>query len=254
MDLAKIRQKARQEQNDPFRPAHSPQPQAEKASAAQRPEEVSDVAPPRPAAMADDFFAETTMPHPVASNLPHQPPRRHAPIDPLGLIMAGRAAAGCDEDMLLSAAEQSGTADDDYEEYLCIRVSDEIYGINIMRIKEIIKPREVTEVPRAPSFVSGVISLRGVIIPVLDLLDRLGLVRESVTGRERVVVVKNDDAYTGLLVDEVIQVVRIAKTSFEPAPAVLEGIDRDFVTGIGRADSRMIILLNLETIADINLL
>src|SRR6185369_5051085 len=140
----------------------------------------------------------------------------------------------------------------DYEEFLCIRVSNEIYGINIMQIKEIVKPREVTEVPRTPSFVSGVVSLRGVIIPILDMNDRLGLVREPATGRERIVVVKHGDDFSGLLVNEVIQVVRIAKDRFESAPAVLEGINRDFVSGIGRADNRMIILLNLETIADIN--
>ena len=142
---------------------------------------------------------------------------------------------------------------DDFEEFLCFRVSDEIYGINIMQIKEIIKPREVTEVPRSPSFVSGVISLRGVIIPIMDMLDRLGLKRGATTGKERVVVVKHNETFTGLLVDEVIQVVRIAKNSFEPAPAVLEAINREFVAAIGRSDGRMVILLNLDTIADINL-
>jgi len=257
MDLAKIRQKARQGEHDPSRPAELPQSLAEKVSVTQRPEEAAPrldkLAPSRSTAMADDFSPDTAAPRAVAPGQSYQPPRRHAPIDPIELILAGRAAAGCDEDLQLTAAEQSRTTDDDYEEFLCIRVSDEIYGVNIMQIKEIIKPREVTEVPRAPSFMSGVISLRGVIIPVLDMLDRLGLRRETVTGRERVVVVKHGEAFTGLLVDEVIQVVRIARTSFEPAPAILEGIDRDFVTGIGRADNRMIIMLNLDTITDINL-
>jgi len=151
------------------------------------------------------------------------------------------------------SGEQSVSVVNDYQEYLCFRVSDEIYGINIMDIKEIIKPREVTEVPRAPSFVSGIISLRGVIIPIIDMLDRLGLPRESVTGRERVIVVRHGEAFSGLLVDEIIQVVTIANDCLEAAPAVLEGIDRDFVNGIGRADGRMIILLNLENVADIHL-
>ena len=80
-----------------------------------------------------------------------------------------------------------------------------------------------------------------------------GLSREQVTGKERVVVVKNGDTYAGLLVDEVVQVVRIPLSSFEPAPAILEGIDRDFVSGIGRAGQQMVILLNVESITDINL-
>jgi purine-binding chemotaxis protein CheW len=148
---------------------------------------------------------------------------------------------------------QTDIEQDSYMEFLCFKVSDEVYGIDIMDIKELIKPREVTEVPRAPSFVSGVISLRGVIIPIIDMLDRLGLARETDTGRERVIVVKQGESFCGLLVDEIIQVVRVVRNDIEAAPTVLEGIDRDFVTGIGRAAGRMIILLNLGNIINIHL-
>jgi purine-binding chemotaxis protein CheW len=99
----------------------------------------------------------------------------------------------------------------------------------------------------------GVISLRGVIIPVLNMRERLGLSREAQKGRERIVIAKRHEGFTGLLVDEVIQVVRIGKEGREPAPAVLEGIDRDFVCGIGRTGAMMIILLNVASITDINL-
>lgn len=257
MDLAKIRNKARQGQSEASHPG-LPKPQGETAAVIQLQEADVDapqsnaIVPAAPLLIEAEPSSQTDAPR---MTMPSPAPHHHrvTPFDPIEAILAGRKAAGCDEDLHLATAEQSQAGAEDYEEFLCIRVSDEIYGINIMQIKEIIKPREVTEVPRAPSFISGVISLRGVIIPILDMLDRLGLRRESVTGRERVVVVKHGEAFTGLLVDEVIQVVRITKTSFEPAPAVLEGIDREFVTGIGRADSRMIILLNLDTIADINL-
>lgn len=181
-------------------------------------------------------------------------PRRRTVSDPVALLLAGREAAGCDEDLQAVSSELSNAPIEEYEEFLCIRVADETYGINIMQIKEIIKPRPVTEVPRSPSFVSGVISLRGVITPIIDLLVRLGLDRESATGKERVVVVKNGNELCGLMVDEVTKVVRIPKNSFEAAPAVLEGIDRDFVKGIGRAEGLMIILLHIEAIADIDLM
>lgn len=173
--------------------------------------------------------------------------------DPLEVILAGRSAAGCDEDLPLASNELDEVSSSSYMEFICFRVSDEFYGINIMDIKEIIKPREATEVPRAPSFVAGVISLRGIIIPIIDMLDRLGLSRETLTGRERVIVVKLKDGLSGLLVDEIVHVVRIEANSIEQAPAILDGIDRDFVSGIGRADGKMIIILNLETVADINL-
>ncbi|HEX9078010.1 MAG TPA: chemotaxis protein CheW [Desulfuromonadaceae bacterium] len=184
---------------------------------------------------------------------PFFPGRRGSPIDPIEAILAGREAAGCGDEPDAMPRELTAPEAEDFEEFLCFRVSDEVYGINIMQIKEIIKPREVTEVPRAPSFVPGVISLRGIIIPILDMSDRLGLRRGAATGRERVVVVRHGEAFSGLLVDEVIQVVRIAKNSVEPPPAVLEDINREFVGGIGRSEERMIILLNLDTITDMDL-
>jgi purine-binding chemotaxis protein CheW len=122
-----------------------------------------------------------------------------------------------------------------------------------MDIKEIIKPREVTEVPRAPHFVSGVLSLRGTIIPIIDMRERLGLACAEPTGKERIVVIKNINSFSGLLVDEVIQVVKVPQDAIEPAPTVLDGIDRDFVSGLGCSDGRLIIILHLENITDINL-
>lgn len=247
MDLAKIRQKAKRLQ-DAHPLVDSPEPLLK--------ENPEPPAQSEKGVLSEHIIQEQRiMEAPVTVNqmLPPSSLRKNTPFDPLQRILAGREAAGCDDDLQVTCTEQVLSATNDYEEYLSIRVSDEIYGINIMQLKEIIKPREVTEVPRAPAFVSGVISLRGVIIPVLDMLKRLGLKRESVTGKERVVVVKHGEAFSGLLVDEVIQVVRIPRDCFEAPPAVLEGIDRDFVSGIGRADNRMIILLNLESIANINL-
>ena len=104
------------------------------------------------------------------------------PRDPLEVILAGRETAGCGEDQSLLSEVQEDAGKETYQEFLCFKVSNEVYGVDIMDIKELIKPREVTEVPRAPSFVSGIISLRGVIIPIIDMLDRLGLEREIGNG------------------------------------------------------------------------
>ncbi len=254
MDLAKIRQKARQELENrqsevaPSISLESPESRAthQDDSLLLRTEEKTPQSENLPVVEAKPLEN-------IQSAYPASPPCRSHLRDPLAVMLAGREAAGCDEESPLVLGEQSPTVADEQQEYLCFRVSDEIYGINIMDIKEIIKPREVTEIPRAPSFVSGIISLRGIIIPIIDMLDRLGLPRETVTGRERVIVVRHGEAFSGLMVDEIIQVVHISKDCLEAAPAVLEGIDRDFVNGIGRADGRMIILLNLENVADIHL-
>jgi len=179
--------------------------------------------------------------------LPGTAPHR-AGYNPLATILSGREEAADVEES--TAFQQQLLSAGDIEEYLCFRVADEEYALSIMAIKEIIKPREVTEVPRMPDFVSGVISLRGVIIPVMDMRLRLSLPVRGAKGRERIIVLRTDAGFCGVLVDEVVQVARIRKTDIEEPPAVLEEIDREFVRGLGHFDNRMIILLNLETIID----
>lgn len=181
------------------------------------------------------------------------PERAATARTPLEAILAGRSAAGCDDESILADDGAGQVVAESCLEFLCFRVSDEIYGVNIMDIKEIIKPRDVTEVPRAPVFVSGILSLRGTIIPVIDMRVRLGLAREEPTGKERIIVIKNNSSFSGLMVDEVTQVVKVRLDAVEATPAVLAGIDRDFISGLGRSDGRLIIILNLENIADINL-
>jgi len=210
MDLAKIRKKSLQAQ---AQLAQNPLPQKVPASVAMHAhqESAEDTSNPD----ETDFFQNITSPITTGYNTLQTQIFSIAPgyekpnivRDPIEVIMAGRSAAGCDEEVALADEEFTIEVASDLE-FLCFRVSDEFYGINIMDIKEIIKPREVTEVPRAPAFVTGVLSLRGTIIPVIDMRLRLGLVRDQLTGKERIVVIKkSNDSFSGLLVDEVIQVV-----------------------------------------------
>lgn len=170
-------------------------------------------------------------------------------FDPAAVILKGRESASFEIEV-----SQQDVLDAASVELLCFRVASEEYAISIMDIKEIIKPREVTEVPRVPGFVRGILSLRGNIIPVFDIKARLGLADGAVSERERIVVVKRENGYAGVLVDEVVQVVRIAEGGIEPPPVVLEGIDREFVLGIGRVSGRMLILLDMEKVLDVGLL
>jgi purine-binding chemotaxis protein CheW len=167
----------------------------------------------------------------------------------LATILAGRELAAAAEEN--SSLQTLAYTADEVEEYLCFRVAHEWYAISILAIKEIVKPRDVTAVPRVPTFILGVISLRGVIIPVMDMRLRLSLPLNPPTGRERIIVLKMETGFCGVLVDEVIQVARIQKSCIEEPPSVLDGIDREFVTGLGYFDSRMLIILNLATILDV---
>lgn len=255
MDLAKIRKKSLQSLIEPdstyvATPCSSP--------------ELITVVPEKTSVTAVspeiDFFQKNSFAPPVASmtTAPQSASVIHqegfaVSCSPLDAILAGRSAAGCDDESILADDVTTEIVAESCLEFLCFRVSNEIYGINIMDIKEIIKPREVTEIPRAPVFVSGVLSLRGTIIPIIDMRLRLGLSQEESTGKERIVVIKKNNSFSGLLVDEVTQVVKVPLDAVEAAPAVLDGIDRDFISGLGRSDGRFIIIVNLENIADINL-
>ena len=179
---------------------------------------------------------------------------RHLPeFDPLAVILAGREESSWDDDVLVGVDLPVTPQDSDLLELLCFRVANERYAINIMEIKEIIKPRDITEVPRVQPFISGILSLRGIIIPVFDMRVRLGLEGDPGGNRRRIIVVRKGEEYCGVLVDEVVQVVQIDGQAIEQPPAVLDGIDRDFVGGIGRHDGRMLILLNLDKILDLSI-
>jgi purine-binding chemotaxis protein CheW len=128
-------------------------------------------------------------------------------------------------------------------------VGGETYGVDILSIREIIKLREVTEVPRTPRFLIGVISVRGSIIPVVDLRARLRLpVSEPTRAARILVVVQGGDPY-GLLVDSVSGVVRLAESEIELPPSSFAIADGNFLSGIGRyrlgRRDKMVILLNL---------
>jgi len=240
MDLAKIRKKAlllRKDSGDErfIAPSSSSEPKID---------EIKSV-PSAPVSTNVDFFQKESSSSPFVASAAAppliaaiHPERVAAACTPLAAILAGRTAAGCDGESILAEEVSGEIVAEAPLEFLCFRVSDEIYGINIMEIKEIIKPREVTEVPRVPVFVSGILSLRGTIIPIIDMRVRLGLTREKSTGKERIVVIRSSDSFSGLLVDEVIQVVQVQLDTVEAAPTILDGIDRNFISGLGRSDGR----------------
>lgn len=174
-------------------------------------------------------------------------------FDPLELILAGRLSAGPATIFSESAALKTADDREGLDKYLCFRVADEEYGVSLMDVREIIKSRPVTEVPRMPRFVAGVLSLRGMIISVFDLRLRLGFERAEPTGLERIVIVRGAEGACGLLVDEVRQVAGLQPSAINDAPQVLEGVDREFVRGIGRHGERMLILLDLEKILEVAL-
>ncbi|MET0552314.1 MAG: chemotaxis protein CheW [Vicinamibacteria bacterium] len=133
-------------------------------------------------------------------------------------------------------------------------LSSEEYGVDVRLVQEIIRVSEITPVPRAPGFIKGVISLRGRIIPVVDLKRKLNLGEVDVKGRAaRIAVVKVRERLIGLLVDGASQVLRVTLTRIEPAPEEVVEIDANYIRGVAKLEERLIILMDLPKILALEL-
>ncbi len=124
----------------------------------------------------------------------------------------------------------------------------ESYGLEISKVYEIIRFQPATMVPQAPSFVDGVINLRGLIIPVADLAARFGMRRSTTTKATRIVVAETAGTRVGLIVDGVSEVLMVPDESVEPTPEVADGSNANFIRGIAKLGERLVILLELDTL------
>ena len=122
----------------------------------------------------------------------------------------------------------------------------EEYGVDVRLVQEIIRVTEITQVPRAPEFIKGVINLRGRIIPVVDLKRKLGLGDVEVVRQSRIVVVKIKERLIGLLVDGASQVLKVPVSTIEAAPDEVTEIDTTAIRGVAKLTGRLIILMDLN--------
>lgn len=129
---------------------------------------------------------------------------------------------------------------------LTFMLDREEFGIPVTQVREVIRVSDITRVPQAPSHVRGVANLRGRILAVVELRSRLGLAVAELTPRSRVVVVEVRDRVLGVLVDAVSQVTKVPQASVVPAPEEVVSADVDYLTGVARWQSRLIILLDLD--------
>jgi len=130
----------------------------------------------------------------------------------------------------------------------CFRVGPELYAMDIMRIKEIIRPQKLTPVPKAPSFIEGVINLRGAVIPVADLRKRFDQPISGENRKSRIVICSLAGKIIGLLVDEVTEVKRFGRHEIAPSPQFIKGPQADYFLGVARRDDELIMLINLEKV------
>jgi len=140
-------------------------------------------------------------------------------------------------------------------EFLSFRISNELYGVELKCLKEIIKLRELTEVPKVSKYIRGVISLRGVIIPIIELREILNLpVSSQDANGRRIVVVEIDNILAGFTIDSIFRVLRIPVSSLEMPPPIFSGIDAEFIEYVCHIENPelsstdLVVILNMEKI------
>jgi purine-binding chemotaxis protein CheW len=145
----------------------------------------------------------------------------------------------------MSAANQSNEA---IYQLVSFVIENEEFGVDILKVQEIIRTVEITRVPKSPEFVEGVINLRGKIVPVIDLRKRFGINRKERDNETRIIVVELIDKVVGFLVDKVKEVIRVEKSIIEPPPELTTNISTNYITGVAKLQDRLLILLDLDRV------
>ena len=132
--------------------------------------------------------------------------------------------------------------------FLTFVLGDEIYGIAILKAREIIGLMDITTVPQTPDYMKGVINLRGKVIPVIDLRKKFSMQEGVHTQETCVIVVEVNGSSIGLIVDSVSEVSDITGEEIENAPSFGQGIDTSFIMGLGKVKNKIIILLDIDAV------
>lgn len=131
---------------------------------------------------------------------------------------------------------------------IVFQLKDEEYGIEVDQVRSIERMQHITRVPRTVDFVKGVINLRGVVTPIIDLRTRFGIDEVETTDSTRIIIVAVGNMDVGLIVDAANDVVDIPNDVIEPPPQVVGGIEAEYLRGVAKINRRLLILLNLDRV------
>jgi len=140
----------------------------------------------------------------------------------------------------------------DVRQFLTFKLSDEMFGVDVAQVREILDYIKVTKVPQTPDFMCGVINLRGNVVPVVDMRLKFGMEKTEKTVDTCIVVmevfVEGETTILGALVDSVQEVFELTPDDIEPAPKIGTKLNTDFIKGMGKKDDLFIIILNIDKI------
>ncbi|WP_228116245.1 chemotaxis protein CheW [Fictibacillus phosphorivorans] len=131
------------------------------------------------------------------------------------------------------------------EKVIIFQLKDEEYAVPVQHVKSIERMQPITRIPRTASFVKGVINLRGVVTPIIDLRSRFEIEEVSHSDTTRIIIVSVGTIEAGLIVDAANDVIDLDKESIEPPPEVVGGVDAEYIRGVAKIEKRLLILLDL---------
>ncbi|MEC9490828.1 MAG: chemotaxis protein CheW [Halanaerobiales bacterium] len=138
----------------------------------------------------------------------------------------------------------------DKKQYVIFYLADKKFGVNINQTKEILSNTEMTFVPDSPEFISGIINLRGSVVPVVNLKLRLNIKGNKKDREEKIIIVELDGLTAGMMVDDVKEIEPLTKENIVNLPDLAKKVDSDYIEGVGRADKddELLLLLNLKNV------
>ena len=142
--------------------------------------------------------------------------------------------------------QKDNDKDDQVLQWVTFRLEGETYGINVMQVQEVLRYSEIAPVPGAPSYVLGIINLRGNVVTVIDTRHRFGLADGEVTDNTRVVIIETDEHVIGIMVDSVAEVVYLKQSDIETAPNVGNDESARFIQGVCHKNDELLILIDLN--------
>jgi purine-binding chemotaxis protein CheW len=149
------------------------------------------------------------------------------------------------QDRLLSA-DNNADSNDEVLQWVTYKLEEETYGINVMQVQEVLRYTEIAPVPGAPSYVLGIINLRGNVVTVIDTRARFGLMSAEVTDNSRIVIIEAEKQVIGILVDSVAEVVYLRSSEIDSAPNIGTEESAKFIQGVSNREGELLILVDLN--------
>jgi purine-binding chemotaxis protein CheW len=148
---------------------------------------------------------------------------------------------------LPAVMKTTGETSQELFQLVSFQLDNEEYGVEVLKVREIIRMVNITHMPSSSQHVEGIINLRGKVIPIISMRKRFGLMEAENSGQMRIIIMGLGDELIGFIVDSVSEVIRVSSGEIQPAPSVAaDGVDQEYIAGVINHGERLLVLLNLD--------